>query len=191
MATTYNETRVNLANVIQFDKDGKTPIVDDKTNQPATSVEENITEKKANELMAAQKTAGQPDVEVVKIQTFVYTEVAGDSVDAILADFKGLVSKYQTDEAKATKVTADIINRGLVLAQQKQGRDFMSDKDQSAVEGAYDLCTDAFVPGEGRRKADPRSAAAKNLSALLGRTVTVEEVDQLLASFQAPAAVQA
>jgi hypothetical protein len=189
MSTTYNETRVNLAKVIAFDADGKTPKLDPKTGEVITSTEENLVEKKATELIAAQKAAGQEEPELAKVQTFGYTEVSGDTLSDVISDFTALIQKYQTDDAKAAIVAKGYINRGVVLAQQKVVREFMLDENQVAVEGVFDLMPDAAQPGEGRRKADPRSQAAKALSTMLGRTITVEEVDNLLASFNQPAAV--
>lgn len=189
MATTYNETRVNLSGVIKFQEDGKTPVTDLKTGEIVTSTDENLVEKKANEIIAAQKATGQAEPEASKIQTFQYTEIGGATLDEVVADFKALIEKYQQDAGNQAKVAASIVNRGVVLAQQKSLREFMLDAEQPAVEGVYDLMTDAVVPGEGRRKADPRTQAAKALTALLGRTVSVDEVNTLLASFQTPAAV--
>lgn len=182
---TYNETRVNLGKVIDFESDGKTPKTDPKTNEVVTTTEENLTEKKAQEISAAQKTAGQEEPEQTKVQTFQITEV--DEPEQLTT----ILSQYNQNPDEVKKVAIAIINRGLVLAQQKAMREFMLDADQGAQEGVYDLMNDACKPGEGRRKADPRSQAAKAMSALLGRTVTVDEVDALLASFgqaQAPAA---
>lgn len=186
MATNYNDTRINL----QLCKFSKNP---DGTASPVTTAEGevenevilNATEKKANTTIAEYKTSGLPEPEVLKIQTFGYTEVTSSS------ELLSVISAYNTDPDSAEKAAVAIINRGLVLAQQNAGRDFMNDADQGAVEGIYDLMTDASKPGEGRRKADPASRAIKDLSALLGQNITAEDLAQLLANFKASSAVTA
>lgn len=72
-----------------------------------------------------------------------------------------------------------------MLAQQKAGREFMTDPDQGAVEGVYDLMTDASKPGEGRRKADPATKALRMLSEWLGHAVTQDELNSVMASLAA------
>ena len=181
---TYNDTRVNLS-VVKTASDGKTPVLDEKTGEPVIEIQENITEKKANETIAAYKTAGLPDPEIVKIQTFQYTEV-GEEVD--LSGLEAVLGQYNPDADSVKKAAIAIVNRGLVLAQQRFGREFMTDSDQAPVEGVYDLMQDASKPGEGRRKADPASKAAKSLSELLGREVTAADLAAILASFQSASA---
>jgi hypothetical protein len=176
---TYNETRVNLTAAI-LESDGKTIKKDDKTGEPVVISVDNKTEKQANELIASYKTAGLPEPEATKIQTFQYTTC--DSPDQLVS----LLKVYNPDGDIAEKLAVDIINRGLVLAQQKSVREFMLDPDQAVVEGVYDLMQDV-KPGEGRRKADPASKAIKAMSELLGRPITQEELNSFLQSFAAQA----
>ena len=184
MSTTYNDTRINLQTVkFSTSADGASTVeVDEKSGENLTEVLENATEKKANEVIASFKTKGLPEPEVLKIQTFQYSEVTTSS------ELDSLIAKYNTDPDQAEKVKVAIINRGLILAQQNFGREFMKDADQAGVEGVYDLMLDASKPGEGRRKADPASKAVKALSELLGQNITADDLAALLASFKANAA---
>jgi hypothetical protein len=185
--STYNDTRINLQTVKFSEKDGvSTPEMDEKSGEAVTEVVENATEKKSNEIIASYKTKGLPEPEILKIQTFQYSEISeADPAGELIT----LLSHYNQDAEQVLKVAASIINRGLVLAQQNFGREFMKDSDQASVEGVYDLMTDASKPGEGRRKADPASKAVKALSELLGQSITADDLAALLASFKANNAV--
>lgn len=194
--STYNETRINLQTV-RYDKVTPTPenttgivpvtvmAVDPETQEPTevyvTEVAANITEKKANATILEFRTLGLPDPEIMKIQTFQYSAV-GEVTPT--EDLIRLLSGYNSDPAQVTKVAAALINRGLVLAQQNYGRDFMNDTDQPPVEGIYDLMIDASKPGEGRRKADPASRIVKALSELLNQSITADDLATMLASFK-------
>jgi len=185
--STYNDTRINLQTVVySTDADGKAVVeLDEKTGEQVTELfgKGNTTEKKANATIAEFKTKGLPEPEILKIQTFQYSEV-GSSIE-----LDTLIASYNPDPEQAEKVKVAIINRGLVLAQQNLAREFMLDTDQAGVEGVYDLMLDASKPGEGRRKADPASKAVKALSELLGQNITADDLAALLASFKANTAV--
>lgn len=175
MPSNYNETRVNLKAVAVM-SDGKTVQTDEKTGEQVFESIDNKTEKQAQELIAKYKGDGLPEPEATKIQTFQYTTVSDAS------ELVSVLKVHNPDGDVAEKLAVDIINRGLVLAQQKNVREFMLDNDQAIVEGVYDLMQDV-KPGEGRRKADPASKAIKALSELLGRPVNQEELNGFLASF--------
>ena len=185
--STYNDTRLNLQTVVySTDASGAAVIeVDEKTGEQVTELfgKGNTTEKKANATIAEFKTKGLPEPEILKIQTFQYSEVGSSS------ELDALIPQYNPDPDQAEKVKIAIINRGLVLAQQNFAREFMLDPDQAGVEGVYDLMLDASKPGEGRRKADPASKAVKALSELLGQSITADDLAALLASFKSSAAV--
>jgi hypothetical protein len=180
---TNNETRANLS-IPQFNAD-KSPKMDDKGEEQLIEIKNNIdtSTKSYREIVAEASANGLTEMDITtKLQSFQVTEV--DSWKELF----DLIGLYQPDATIAEKVATDIVNRGLILAQQHKGmREFMNDSDQPVVEGLYDVMAEASKPGEGRRRADPLAKAAKLLSEQFGVALTPADLDRLVAAFKSEA----
>jgi hypothetical protein len=175
----YNETRVNVSGVVKSTTDKTTnaevPLVNaDGTNQ--TEDLNNILEKKYNEIVEFHKKQGWPEPQLLKVQTFTYSEP--ESLDEVIP----LFVQGGLDENVAKVRAADVFNRGWAIEQQAEIRAFMQKSDP--VEGNYDLLSDAVQPAE-RRQKDPMTAAANALKKA-GFAVSIDDLKALMAQF-APA----
>jgi hypothetical protein len=159
MATTYNETRVNL-----------------KITLPGGKVEEEVSvkEEKAQELIEeAQGKADGTSVEITAAQTFTFHSV---SETEPLTDFQAFVPSVEEQ--------ANLINRAIILKQQQYVRRMLMAKDFTPVDGAYDLQPVIGAVSE-RQTASPEQKAANALSKMLGRNVSTEELANIIASLGA------
>jgi hypothetical protein len=162
MATTYDETRVNL-----------------KVTNPGGKVDEEISvkEEKAQELIdEAKEKADGTTVEITAAQTFTFHSVSETDP---LTDFVMFVPTV--DEQ------ANLINRAIILKQQQYVRRLLMAKDFTPVEGAYDLSPVIGAVSE-RQTASPEQKAANALSKMLGRQISLDELTNIIASLGAQAA---
>jgi len=120
---------------------------------------------------------GATEIDLGHSQSFTFHEVSKENP---LGDFQSLVP--------TTSVQADIINRSIVLKQQQYVRRLMigtKSSPFSPVEGAYDL--QSVIGAEAERKtASVEEKAANNLSKILGRPVTMEELNSLIEAMKTP-----
>lgn len=157
MSTTYNETRVNLR--LHSLKDGKA-VYEDKVS---------VEEEKATEIIAEEKAEGR-DSEILVAQSFTFHQVSDNDP---LNDLATMVADVGEQ--------ANLINRAIILKQQQHVRKLLVSKDFTPVDGAYDLLPVIGAVSE-RQTAAPDVKAANALSKLLGRQVSLDELNQIVAS---------
>jgi hypothetical protein len=153
MSKVENETRVR----VDFtDKHGKKDLF--------ISDEERAQEFLA-ELQAENSTGA-----IVYSQTFGFHEVSDTDP---LNDFNTLVASPAEQ--------ANIINAGLRSKQRRYTNDLLKQDNFTPVEGVYDL-SDACAAVTERKSASPEQKAANQLSKLLGRQVSTEELAAILSA---------
>lgn len=152
---TYQETRVNL--VIGEGKDAEVKI----------SVEEASANETIKELEAANQSAA-----IAVAQTYTFYEVSDEDP---ITDFVELCPTVSEQ--------ANLINRAIVLKQQQYVRRQMSGSTFAPVEGSVDL-HDVVAQVSERKSATPQEKAANALSKLLGRTVSLDELNTLIGAMQ-------
>jgi hypothetical protein len=160
MPTSYLETRCNY-----------------KKTLPGGKVEEVIaaTEDKFNEEVEESKEKNDgTTLELVHAQSLRFHEV---SIEQPIEDFLLFCDNKEEQ--------ANLINRAIILKQQQYVRRLMTDSNWVPVDGELDL---AFViPAISERKsATPEQKAANALSKMLGRTVSQDELANIIASLGAP-----
>jgi hypothetical protein len=120
---------------------------------------------------------GGTDLDLGPSQSFTFHKVSETDP---LTDFRNLVT--------SVSVQADVINRSIVLKQQQYVRRLMigtKSSPFSPVEGAYDL--QSVIGAEAERKtASVEEKAANNLSKILGRSVTMEELNSIIEAMKTP-----
>lgn len=158
MIKSTNET---IVRVDYITKDGK--------HEFQTFDEEKVSEKVA-ELQAEGATA-----EVKFAQSFTYYNVSGESP---LDDLAKLVDNPVEQ--------ANIINRALDIKQNTYVRNALKQDNFTPVEGSFDLAPICAAMAE-RKSASPEEKAAAAMSKLAGRTISVEELTQILAAMGASA----
>jgi predicted aconitase len=157
MSSTYNETRVNYRIL--------------EANGQAGETEISVKEDKVTELMEELTTEGKGrTVDVLASQTYTFHTVS--ETDPI-TDFVSMVPSVEEQ--------ANLINRSIVLKQQQFVRRSLMGKDFTPVEGACDLY-DVIGAKSERQSATPQEKAANALSKLLGRSVSVDELSNIIAS---------
>jgi serine phosphatase RsbU (regulator of sigma subunit) len=117
-------------------------------------------------------TSNNKNAAIGASQTFRFYEVSDETPDE---DFATLVEN-PTERA-------NIINRALILKQQQYVRKTMLADGFAPVEGVYDLQSIVGQVAE-RKAADPATKAANAFSKLLGRQVSVEELNNLIQQMQ-------
>lgn len=155
MAKTYQETRVRVA---VTKTDGKVE---------KTVIEEQDAAKWLEELKADPTVS---NAEVQAAQSYTFYEVSDEDP---IGDFSVLVPTVAEQ--------ANIINRAVVLKQQQFIRKQLLSDTFVPVDGTFDLAEVVGAVSE-RQKASPEQKAANALSKLLGRQVTIEDLNSILAS---------
>lgn len=155
MAKTYQETRVRVKTV------------DTKGAIDKTVLEEQDAEKWLEELKADPNIAS---AEVEVSQSYTFHEVGEEDP---IGDFQVLVP--------TTGEQANIVNRAIVLKQQQYVRKQMLSDTFVPVDGSFDLMEVVGAVSE-RKAASPEQKAANAFSKLLGRPVSLEELNAIVAS---------
>lgn len=155
MAKTYQETR---ARVSVTKSDGKIE---------KTVLEEGDAAKYIEELKADPSVT---NAEVQMAQTYVFYEVSDEDP---IGDFTTLVS--------IPAEQANVVNRAIVLKQQQYVRKSLLSDTFVPVDGAIDLAEVVGSVSE-RQKASPEQKAANALTKMLGRPVSIEELNNIIAS---------
>ena len=150
---TYSETRVQFK-LQELDKDGK-----------EVEVVKVFPEKKYTKLCEEAKAAGVPEPELLKIQTFSFS------------DPETLAEALELTKQNEALLVAHLV-RATTLTQQKEAVDLLMDSDFATVEGVYDLSYSIAEVTE-RRKATPKEKMLKLLSQL-----SPEAVAEIIADFQ-------
>lgn len=158
MAETYQETR---GRVVLISSDGtrqKPKVLPEKSYGDAEWIKE-------------QEAEGN-SVEVEVAQTHTYHKV---SVASAFQDFEILVPS--ADER------ADLINTAIALKQQQYVRKQLLNTSFSPIEGSIDLIDVVGAVTE-RQKMSPEQKTANALSKMLGRVVTVDQLNDILSQLQ-------
>lgn len=158
---TYQETRVRVA---VTKADGKVE---------KTVLEEADAQKWLEELKADPTVT---NAEVQAAQTYTFYEVSDETP---IEDFQELVT--------ATTEQANIVNRAIVLKQQQFIRKSLLSDTFVPVDGSFDLSEVVGAVSE-RQKASPEQKAANALSKMLGRAISVDELNSIIASLGQPTA---
>jgi hypothetical protein len=145
-----------------------------KKGEPDVAV---VEEGDVNDYVKDVEAEGGTDIDLGHSQSFTFHKVSETDP---LTDFQALVP--------TTSVQADIINRSIVLKQQQYVRRLMIGTKSSPflpIEGAYDL--QSVIGAEAERKtASVEEKAANNLSKILGRSVTMEELNSIIEAMKTP-----
>ena len=155
------KTQATIVRVDYLTKDGK--------HEYQTFDEEKVQEK-IDELKADGATP-----EVKFSQSYTYYNVGSEDP---LGDLAAIVGNPIEQ--------ANIINRALDIKQNAFVRNALKQDNFTPVEGSFDLAEVCAAVAE-RKSASPEEKAAAAMSKLAGRTITVEELTQILAAMGASA----
>jgi hypothetical protein len=158
MATTYQETRGRVVLIGTNGEKQKPKVLPEKSYGDVDWIKEREEEGFS--------------VEVEVAQTHTYHQV---SVESAFADFEILVPN--PDER------ADLINTAIALKQQQYVRKQLLASEFVPVEGSIDLIDVVGAVTE-RQKMSPEQKAANALSKMLGRAVTVDQLNDILSQLQ-------
>ena len=151
----FQETRVNL--LIGEGKEAETKV--------------SVEETSATELMKENEEKNIP-TQILVSQTYTFHEVSDETP---IADFQELCPNVVEQ--------ANLINRAIVLKQQQFVRRMLTATGFQPVEGSVDL-RDVIGQVSERKSASPEEKAANALSKVLGRTISLEDLAQIVGMMQ-------